>query len=426
MESAGTSIVRHVMLAGLVVTASLGLQTSARGAVPNTDEPVLALTRTIRTTPFAGTSSSMRDAEGAAYVPNDAAHPNIGATDSLWLADDSGRTVWEVDPATGALKSSIPDAAWRATKQYDTNADTGTGATAGSNRDADFESLAYDRASDTLYAFSGKCCTSSVLPTAFRLRRGSDGSFHPDSFQALPSDSDYTAAAWHPGTGAVYVGGRSDLRTYEYRTNTPGSDFSISGVSGIRGMSFSADGRDLFVVNSSTELLRADWSTKRLRTGWRLDLEPFGIRDSRGVEVIGDQLFVLDGYDSRSSGDPLRYGVFVFDVCCRSMSFTVTFSATELGYINQAADYFGIPRADALRHGARIVRFIDALRQPAGVGRLTPPAPNPGPGTLTARYTDPAEVAAMEQLAVRTGLTMTELHDVGADHLIYLWWVNTH
>jgi len=49
-------------------------------------------------------------------------------------------------------------------------------------------------------------------------------------------------------------------------------------------------------------------------SGWTFDLTPFGVLDSRGVELIGDQFFVSDGADSRPSGDPLEYAVFVFDV----------------------------------------------------------------------------------------------------------------
>ena len=97
--------------------------------------------------------------------------------------------------------------------------------------------MAYDAATDTLYVFNGKCCTSSVLPTAYRLKRGSDGKFHVESYQPLPSGSDFTASAVHPTDGKLYVGVNGTVRQYTYATNTLGSSFSISGVSGILGMS---------------------------------------------------------------------------------------------------------------------------------------------------------------------------------------------
>ena len=251
------------MVAGLMIAGAPLATSTAAHALPNTNAPVLTLNRTIRTTPFVGTSSSTRDGEGSAFVPNDPAHPNIGGTDSLWLAEDNGRAAWEVNPYTGVLKSSIRDSTWQATKQYSTGTGTGTGSAAGSNRDPDIESMAYDKTNDTLYVFSGKCCSSSVLPTSYRLKRGDDNTFHPEAWQALPSGSDYTASAWHPGDHKIYVGVGSAIRTYDFATNASGSTFSVSGVSGIYGMSFSDDGNDLFVAEKSVKIVRANWKIGR-------------------------------------------------------------------------------------------------------------------------------------------------------------------
>ncbi len=326
-------VVRVALTLGLVGAALPVVGEATAGALPNTTTPSLTLNHTIRTTPFAGTSSLMRDSEGSTLVPNDPAHPNIGGTDSLWLVEDNGRAAWEIDPYTGALKSSIRDATWQATKQYNASTDSGTGATAGANRDPDIESASYDRSTDTIYVFSGKCCKSSVLPTAYRLRRGADHTFHPESYQPLAAGSDFTASDWSPQDNKLYVGVGSNIRTYDYRTNVAGSTFSISGVSGIYGMGFSTDGSELYVVNSKVHLLRIDWNAKKLFTGWDINLSPFGMKDSRSVELINDQFYVGDGYDGRQTNDPLRYAVFVFDVCCGSgpapvASFTTAQSAS--------------------------------------------------------------------------------------------------
>lgn len=298
-------------------TAVLGTTGGTAGALPTTTTPKLTLNRIIRTTPFTGTSSSMRDNEGSAFVPNDPAHPNIGGTDSLWLVEDNGKAIWEINPYTGQLKSSVQSASWQATKQYNAGADSGTGSTAGSNRDPDLEAGAYDASTDTLYVFNGKCCTSSVLPTAYRLKRGADHTFHPESWQPLPSGTDFTAADWNARDNKLYVGVSKYLRTYDYRTNTAGPTFSISGVSSIYGLGFSADGTEMYVA-SKVHVLRVDWVNRKLMTGWDIDLTPFGVKDSRSVEVINDQFYVGDGYDGRSTSDPLRDAVFVFDVCCGS------------------------------------------------------------------------------------------------------------
>ena len=258
----------------------------------------LQLVRTIKTTPFAGSTLVMKDNEGAAYVPRN---------NSLWLADDNGRAIFELDPTTGALKRKIGRAAFEAATQL------GGGPQAGTWRTRDFESMAYDETTDSLYVFSGPCCSASVLPTAFRLkRRGNNGGFKVESYQPLATGATYTAAGWNAGDGKIYVGKGAVIRSYDYVTNTAGAGFKILGLTGISGMDF--DGGDLYASTSAETIRRVDWPSKTLVSGWTFDLTLFDVRDSRAVELINGQFYVADGYDGRPLGDPLRYAVFVFSV----------------------------------------------------------------------------------------------------------------
>jgi hypothetical protein len=252
--------------------------------------------RTIRTTPFRNKNVSMRDNEGSAYVPRDR---------SLWLADDNGRAVYEVNRATGGLKRVIGGNAFESARRL------GGGARAGTNRTRDFESIAYNQDDGALYVFSGSCCGSSVLPTVFRLRR-INGVFRVSSYQPLPRTVRFDAAAWNAATGWIYVGHGRDVRAYNYVKNTLGRTFRVPGLSGITGMGFSTNGADLFVTTSAEELHRVRWATKRLVAGWTFDLGTFGIHDGRAVEPIAGVLYVTDGDDMRS--DALRYAVHVFSV----------------------------------------------------------------------------------------------------------------
>jgi hypothetical protein len=240
----------------------------------------------------------MKDAEGTAYVPQD---------NSIWLADDNGRAIYEVDPGSGALKTMIGGSAFEATPKF------GGGSVAGPNRDRDIESMAYDASTDSLYVFSGKCCDTSVLPTAFRLSRVS-GHFKLDSYQPLPTGSDFTASAWNPTDHKVYVGVRKELRTYDFVTNVVGPIFRVPNLTGILGLGFSPNGVDLWVARHDAVVSRVDWPTKTLVAGWTFTVTSFGLRDSRAVELINGQLYVLDGYDGRSKGDPLRHALYVFNV----------------------------------------------------------------------------------------------------------------
>jgi hypothetical protein len=285
-------------LVGATVVALLASAAPASASLPVTSSPELKLVRTIRTSPFVGSSISIKDGEGSAFVPRD---------NSLWLADDNGRAVYEVNPTTGALKQKIDQSAFAAATKF------GGGSQAGADRTRDLEAMAYDEANDILYAFSGPCCSSSVLPTAFRLIR-TGGTFKVESFQPLGSGADYTAAGWNRADGKVYVGVGGQIRSYNYVTNTASSTFRVTDLIGILGMTFSADGLDMYVVTNAEKLRRVDWATKKLVAGWTFDLTGFKVKDSRAVELINDQFYVLDGYDGRSSGDPLKHAVFVFDV----------------------------------------------------------------------------------------------------------------
>lgn len=286
-----------LLLITTALTASGFLQ-PAHAALPDTNNPVLSLARTIRTSPFVGTSTSLKDNEGSGYVARD---------NSLWIVDDDGRTMDEVDPTTGALKRVIDRNQLAATKRL------GGTATAGLDRGRDLESVAYDRATDTLYAFSGSCCTSTVLPTAYRLVRR-NGVFQLDSFQPLPAGSDYTAADWNAADNKIYVGVSKNIRSYDYVTNTPGPIFQISGLTGILGFDFIDNGAKLLVARAPAQLSRVSWASKTIDPGWTFDLTGFGMLDARAAALVGDQIFMCDGYDHRAAGDPLSHAIFVFDV----------------------------------------------------------------------------------------------------------------
>jgi DNA-binding beta-propeller fold protein YncE len=278
----------------LIALAIAALLLSAHSAVAAT----LALNRTIPTTPFTGTSVSMGDNEGSAFVPSD---------NSLWLADDIEKRIYEVDPTTGALKRTIPRKAFNKARKFR------GGRPAGAKRTNDFEAIAYNWRKDVLYVFSGPCCNSSMRATAFRLTRQS-GRFKVESYQPLPRGADYTGAAWSPTDRKLYVAKGREMRFFRYASGTASASFRVRRVGGgITGMDFSPDGADLFVTVNSERLIRIDWSTKTVVSGWTFDLTPFGILDARAVAKIGDQFFVSDGSELRPNGDPLRHAVFVFD-----------------------------------------------------------------------------------------------------------------
>lgn len=283
-----------------LLVAVLWVAASAGAAIAS---PTLQLARTIKTSPFVNSSSSVKDAEGSAYVPQD---------NSIWLADDNGPAIYEVDPTNGDLKRMIGNATFQATPRF------GGGQVAGSTRDQDLESMAYDAAKDALYVFSGVCCSGSSQPTAFRMLRNGSGAFQVESYQPLATGSDFTASGWNPADAKLYVGVHKDFRSYDYATNSRGPTFQVPTLRAILGMSFSANGQQMYVAHhdsaGNAQLSVVDWATKTLVPGWTFTLTSFGIRDSRAVEMINGQFYILDGYDGRSKGDPLRHALYVFNV----------------------------------------------------------------------------------------------------------------
>lgn len=261
------------------------------------------LDHVVHTTPFEGSSVSMRDNEGSAYIPAD---------DSLWLADDNGRRLYEVDATSGAHKRTIAPAALNTVPQH------GGGPVAGVNRSTDLESIAYDADTDSLFVFSGNNSPTDQ-PTAFRLTR-QGGSLELTDYQPLTPDSDFTAAAWNAADSTLYVGKGRSIRPYDYDTNTAGSPIPvIAGVTNILGMDFSPDGTELFVSRTSAplppgqreaELISVDWASRSV--AWRFNLLPSGVMDARGVAYVDGALYVSDGFDTRAAGDPLTHALFAY------------------------------------------------------------------------------------------------------------------
>ena len=158
----------------------------------STTQPTLTLNRLVRTSPFAGSSTKVRDNEDLAYVPSD---------DSMWMADDNGDAVYEFDRTTGALKRTVSQSTFSNARQF------GGSATATTKRDEDIEAIAYDRNADVLYVFSG---STSSTPTVYRFLRDGSHTFQIDSWQALPTE--WTGAGWRPADGKVYVADNTAIR----------------------------------------------------------------------------------------------------------------------------------------------------------------------------------------------------------------------
>ena len=234
----------------------------------------LTLVRIIRTAPFVNTRTAVKDLEGSAYVSID---------DVIWLADDEGHTIYEIDRLSGALLRTIDQAEF-------------VNLTGDASQSMDLEALAYINLVDTLYAFSG----AGGTPAAYRLTRHRSGKFQLTDYVSTNVEHGGAVGA----NGDLWVASGRKVVEYDYRQDTL-NEVIYEHTSNILGLGY--DG-DLWMVTRAGELIRRNLSTGE-NTIW--DLAAYDIRDPRAVEVIDGYAYVTDGYDWRLAN---RHGIFVFQV----------------------------------------------------------------------------------------------------------------
>ena len=225
-------------------------------------------------------SIDLRDGESLLYIPRN---------NSLWITDDSSHKVWEMDFTTHEIKSVIT------TEELGTFApDVGVCGYEYHKGLCDIESIAYDEANDTLYIFGGK---SSSTPAIFKLTRASiNDKFTPVAYVKLDDDVEYPATIFVGNKHLVTQG--KNIYEYDFEQNKIISDSLYRTPSGsIVGLAYSNN--IMWITTSKFELLKVDWTTKELLG--RYQMNDNGVYDPRGVEIIGDKLYILDGVNE--SGD---------------------------------------------------------------------------------------------------------------------------
>ena len=327
-------------LTAIALTASLGaavMGTIGAPAQALSNPPIPVLTPTpapISSHPFSGAPGNAIDVEGLGSVPGD---------NSMWVADDNGDRIWEIDPATGAYKTQLRGGV--SGTAFLTATQVGTGLTCGDalepgivgdtaayeclSRTDDLESVVYDPDADVLYATSGNCCTAGLPPgypyhpTVWKLTRDGSGHFTPTSWQALPEGEDLTAGGWRPGAG-IYVGKSNTIKSYNFNTNTL-TTVKSGLVSNIVGITFTgpntafittatpntASGRTTADSDSTIRRFDISGSTWTANPTWTFPLVNTGMIDARDLAIVNDTFYVSDGYDSRPGGD---HPIYVYNL----------------------------------------------------------------------------------------------------------------
>ncbi len=240
---------------------------------------------------------SLKDAEALLYIPQN---------DSLWITDDDSHQVFELDFTTHQVKNSFNDS------------DLGL-FTDGAIQDhcennqgpCDIEEVAYDENNDTLYIFLGH---SPGTPIVYKLTRNSvDEPFVLDDFRVLDQNIEYPSAIFIDNQFIVSVGKK--LYLYDFETNTIGSNpiFEINdNVGDFVGLAYSNGTLWITTINNYSRLIKVNWGTKTVEHIYKMKNN--GVSDPRGVEIINNKLYILDGYDNIKKGHVLKHAIHIYDI----------------------------------------------------------------------------------------------------------------
>ena len=213
---------------------------------------------------------NLKDIEALTYIPGD---------NALWVADDDKKQIYKIDLNTQTTQRVIDN--FNSLK-----------------RGSDIKAVAYNNSTDTLYAF-GRSSKS-----VFRLKRDNNGNFYIVDFKKL-GVSVYAAVVIN---NKLYISYYGLLREYNYRTNKISNNTLLTRPYLIYDLAYSNG--YLWLLTQKGILEKIDFSTMNIVESF--NMKSRGITDARGVEVIGDKLYIADGADG-ISGD-LNHAIYIYDI----------------------------------------------------------------------------------------------------------------
>ncbi len=244
----------------------------------------------------------LRDAESLQYVP---------INNSLWITDDDSHHVYEMDLTTHEIKSVFNDINLGTFTDGDIqdHCEDHLGA-------CDIESIAYNENSDTLYIFTGQAPGDPVI---FKLTRADTNS----SFQL--TDYKKLGTIEYPATTFIdnnfIVASVNSLYTYDFDSNQTTSTALYTTPAGkIVGLAYNKSSSTLWVTTSNFELLKVNWLTKETEATYQM--RDNGVYDPRGIEIINNRLYILEGINNKAKADeaiapighPLKNAIHIYQL----------------------------------------------------------------------------------------------------------------
>lgn len=235
-----------------------------------------------------------KDAESLEYVPGD---------DVFWLADDNLPSIFEVERATGRYLSQIPADRFVEAFPEAGQCDDGDGDSSTSCSFVDeLEHIAYDVDDGFLYVLNTvnnpQVTPQRDHPALFRLLHGAcSGCWSFESWRALPEESRYEGMVVIDGALHVAIGAR--VYGYDFEANrllatdAAGDSLPPTYVAETKIERLHYDGAYLWAILGTSLLRKIDLETQADLATY--DLSSFDIVPAKGVEVVGDRIYVLNG-----------------------------------------------------------------------------------------------------------------------------------
>jgi hypothetical protein len=233
------------------------------------------------------------DAESLTYVAKD---------DSFWLTDDNRPSIFQVDRTTGAFLSRVPaDSIVAALPTAGACDDADGDPTTACSYVGEFEHIAYDPQGQLLYVLNTvsrpKVDPGKDRTAVFTLRRSDcAGCLSPEDWHEMPSD--YNGGPLTMIEGVPHVGRGKGLYPYDFADNVltvtkSGDSLPPAFEASARFRGVHHDGTYLWILLASDWIVKVDWLTRAEVE--QHDLAPFGIGAPRGIQVVGGQIYILDG-----------------------------------------------------------------------------------------------------------------------------------
>jgi len=255
-------------------------------------EPALCRDRSLRSRPFADSRVMAGDLEGVAFV---------SGNDELWIGDDSANQVYIIDGEGGSFRARLRAQDFLAAFPDARSCDSGD-PNVKCSYTAEFEVLAYDAASLTLYIMNTVNDVKRVppvdKPAIFRLTKSDkDSNLRFVDWKELLPGYKYGAMVVIEGQIYIVIGNR--LVAYDYEANrfaqvdATGKPLEVytSPHGTIVGLAWT--GPDLWVLHQDRTLAKVNWKEwKELQT-W--DMGTLGVEFPKGLTFGRAEFFLVEG-----------------------------------------------------------------------------------------------------------------------------------